>query len=86
MWNLDVLPCVGQKAGLKVATEHLDHVAVAASHEHIQPVWSDGEVSRMDASVLISHISQETRGWILAEYGQSVPFQAVAGIKEFPVR
>ena len=86
MWNLYVLPCVGQKACLKVATEYLDHVAVAASHEYIQPVWCDGEVSRMDASVLISHISQETRGWILAEYRQAVPFQTIAGIKEFPVR
>ena len=86
MWNLDVFPGVGQKAGLKVAMEHLDHIAVTASHEYIQPVWSDGEVPRMDASVLISHISQETRGWILAEYRQSIPFQTIAGIKEFPVR
>ena len=86
MRNLYVFPRVGQKTSLRITAEHLDHVAVTASNQDEQPVGCDGEVTRMDSSVLIPHIGQNACGWILAEYRQSVAFQAVAGVKELPVR
>ena len=86
MRDLYVLPRIGQKARLRIAAEHLDHVAVTASHQDEQPVGCDGEVTRMDSSVLIPHIGQKACGRILAEYRQSIAFQAVAGVKELPVR
>ena len=81
-----VFPSVGQQARLRITAEYLDHVAVTASHQDEQPVGCDGEVTRMDSSVLIPHIGQKACGWILAEYRQSIAFQAVAGVKELPVR
>lgn len=81
-----VFPGVGQKTRLRIATEHLNHVAVTASNQDEQPVGCDGEVTRMDSSVLIPNIGQKASSWILVEYRQTVAFQAVAGVKELPVR
>lgn len=86
MRNLYVFPRVGQKTRLRIAAEHLDHVAVTASHQNEQPVGCDGEVTRMDSSVLIPNIGQKASSWILTEYRQPITFQAVAGVKELPVR
>ena len=83
--DLDVFPGIGQQAGLKVAAEHLDHVAVTASHQDEQPIGCDSEVTRMDSCVLVPHISQKACGWILAEYRQSIALQTVAGVEELPV-
>ena len=80
-----VFPGVCQQARLRITTEHLDRVAVTASHQNKQPIRRDSEVTRMDSRVLISNISQKAGGRILAEYRQPVAFQAVARIKELPV-
>ena len=85
MRNLYVFPRVGQKTRLRIAAEHLDHVAVTASHQNEQPVGCDSEVTRMDSSVLIPNIGQKACGWILAEYRQSIALQTVAGVEELPV-
>ena len=62
MRDLYVFPGVGQQARLRITTEHLDRVAVTASHQNKQPIRRDSEVTRMDSRVLISNISQKAGG------------------------
>ena len=58
MRDLYVFPGVGQQARLRITTEHLDRVAVTASHQNKQPIGSDREIPRMDACVLIADVCQ----------------------------
>lgn len=47
--ELYVVVCVSEFSGQFVASEHLNHVAVAARYKQILAVWSDGEIAWMSS-------------------------------------
>ena len=45
--ELYVIVCVSEFSGQFVASEHLNHVAVAACYKQILAIWGDGKIAWM---------------------------------------
>ena len=81
----DILMGVRQQTSLRMATEHLDLVAVTTGTEQESPIGCDVEMTGMDACRLIAGLREQSRTCIDAEDGDTVGLQAVAGIQESSV-
>ena len=83
--NQNVLMGVAQEAGFGVAEKDLDFSAVATRAKEVAAIWRDVEMAGMDAGRLVTNGHEFSRVLIDCKNGDSIVFQAVAGIEEFPV-
>ena len=75
--ELYIVVCVSEFSGLLVASEHLNHVAVAACYKQILAVWSDGEIAWMSSCGLKTNVGEQSCLCIYSVNGHSFVLQSV---------
>ena len=75
--ELYIVVCVSKFSGHNVASEHLNHVAVAARYKQILAVWSDGEIAWMSSCGLKTNVGEQSCLCIYSVNGHSFVLQSV---------
>ena len=72
--QIDAFASVGKQACASISPKNLNGIVVSASYEQILTVGCDGEVSGMNARLLVAHLGEKSRLWINREDGNAVFF------------
>lgn len=75
--ELYIVVCVSEFSGQFVASEHLNHVAVATCYKQILAVWSDGEIAWMGSCGLKSNVGEQSCLGIYSVNGHSFVLESV---------
>ena len=75
--ELYVVVCVSEFSGQFVASEHLNHVAVAARYKQILAIWGDGEIAWMCSCGLKSNVGEQSCLGIYSVNGHSFVLESV---------
>ena len=75
--ELYIVVCVSKFSGRNVASEHLNHVAVATCHKQILAIWGDGEIAWMGSCGLKSNVGEQSRLGIYSVNGYSFVLESV---------